>query len=165
MNVRRFAQDGGHVLGRLLGCADRQLTLGDDAAAILAEADKTYDDFIVAAQAFAKTFEGRDELDDEDDHARAPVKAEIAEARSVDLAREKIRSVIWANGYRFDYGWLKIPVLDSRGAPVQQRGVTAFPGLYFLGLHWMHTFGSGQLSYVGRDAAYLADHLKDVVKR
>jgi putative flavoprotein involved in K+ transport len=56
-------------------------------------------------------------------------------------------------------------VFGSQGAPVQHRGVTAFPGLYFLGLHWMHTFGSGLLSYVGRDATHIADHLENAAKR
>jgi putative flavoprotein involved in K+ transport len=67
--------------------------------------------------------------------------------------------VIWGTGYAFDFGWLKVPVLDERGAPIQQRGVTDCANLYFLGLHWMHTFKSGVLFGVGDDAAYLADHI------
>jgi putative flavoprotein involved in K+ transport len=87
-------------------------------------------------------------------------------ARTVDLAGENVSSLIWATGYRFDYDWLKVLVLGSRGAPIQHRGVTAAHGLYFLGLHWMHTFGSGLLfSYVGRDAAHVADHVKHTAKR
>ena len=43
--------------------------------------------------------------------------------------------------------------------PVQRRGVTQQPGLYFLGLHWMHTIKSGRLSGVGNDAEYLAEHI------
>ena len=37
--------------------------------------------------------------------------------------------------------------------------MTAVPGLYFLGLPWLHTWGSGRLSGVGRDAAHLAEHI------
>jgi putative flavoprotein involved in K+ transport len=55
--------------------------------------------------------------------------------------------------------WLKAPVLSERGAPVQERGVTACANLYFLGLHWMHTFKSGVIFGVGDDAAYLADRM------
>jgi putative flavoprotein involved in K+ transport len=62
-------------------------------------------------------------------------------------------------GYGFNYDWVKLPILDAKGAPVQQRGVTACPGVYFLGLHWMHTFRSAILAFMGRDAAYLADHI------
>ena len=54
---------------------------------------------------------------------------------------------------------MKLPIVDAKGVPVQQRGVTACPGVYFLGLHWMHTFRSAILPFVGRDASYLADHI------
>ena len=65
-------------------------------------------------------------------------------------------SVIWATGFRPDFSWIDAPVLDERGAPVQRRGITAVPGLYFLGLSWLHTRGSALVGWVGRDAAWLA---------
>jgi len=142
MDVRRFARNGGRVLGRLLASSDGQLATGDDAAEILGEADKTYDEFISAARISAARFESSGELDPDDHRPPAPVVMEIDGIRTVDLAAEGISSVIWATGYRFDYGWIEIPVFGSQGAPIQQRGVTASPGLYFIGLHWMHTFGS-----------------------
>jgi putative flavoprotein involved in K+ transport len=165
MNVRRFARDGGRVLGRLLGCSGGHLAAGEDAARILAEADQTYDEFMSAAKSRAKELESSGDLDEDDHHTSAPIAVKIDGARTVDLTAENISSVIWATGYRFDYDWLQVPVLGSQGAPIQHRGVTASHGLYFLGLHWMHTFGSGLLSYVGRDAAYIADHLKHIAKR
>jgi putative flavoprotein involved in K+ transport len=54
---------------------------------------------------------------------------------------------------------VKIQVFDERGHPSQRRGLTDRPGLYFLGLHWMHTFKSGLFSGVGNDAEYLADQM------
>jgi putative flavoprotein involved in K+ transport len=75
---------------------------------------------------------------------------------SLDLVGENIATIIWATGYTYDFDWVKIPVFDERGRPVQQRGVTHLPGLYFLGLHWMHTFKSGLFAGVGSDAEYLA---------
>jgi len=50
-------------------------------------------------------------------------------------------------------------VLDAQGRPLQQRGISPVPGLYFLGPHWMHTIKSGLLCGVGGDAEYLADHI------
>lgn len=61
----------------------------------------------------------------------------IDDRRELKLRDENITSVVWAAGYRFSYEWLDLPILDSKGAPVQERGVTACPGVYFLGLHWM----------------------------
>ncbi|MER9680289.1 NAD(P)/FAD-dependent oxidoreductase [Mesorhizobium sp. M0184] len=156
MNVRRFARDGGTVLGRVLGCADGKLLVAGDASQILAEADRSYDDFVSAAEALAEKPEVADHISDGNERSATPILAEVGGARSVDISGENVSSVIWGTGYLFDYNWIDLPIFDSRGAPVQQRGVTAFPGLYFLGLHWMHTFGSGLLSYVGRDAAHIA---------
>lgn len=65
-------------------------------------------------------------------------------------------SVVWATGFRPDFGWIDAPVLDARGIPMHRRGVTAAPGLYVLGLSWLHTRGSALIGWVGRDAEYLA---------
>ena len=67
-----------------------------------------------------------------------------------------VSNVVWATGYRQEFGWVKSPVFDGRGRPVHRRGVTASPGLYFLGLRWLHTTGSALLGFVGRDARYIA---------
>jgi putative flavoprotein involved in K+ transport len=75
------------------------------------------------------------------------------------LQAAEISTVIWSTGYSFDFGWVKLPILDEIGAPIQQRVVTSVPNAYFLGLHWMHTFKSGVLFGVGEDAQYLADRI------
>jgi putative flavoprotein involved in K+ transport len=77
----------------------------------------------------------------------------------LDLDQAGIKSVIYATGFHFDFGWIDLPVFDARGYPRYERGVTEIPGLYFVGLHWMHTQGSGLFYQVGRDAKYVVDHL------
>jgi putative flavoprotein involved in K+ transport len=86
-------------------------------------------------------------------------QAQIAE---VDIEAAGISAVIWAIGYRFDFGLVKLPVTDGDGFPVQQRGVTAYPGLYFVGMPWLHTQKSGLLVGVGDDAAHVAAHIAGV---
>jgi putative flavoprotein involved in K+ transport len=54
---------------------------------------------------------------------------------------------------------VQLPIFDSRGAPAQYRGATALPGLYFLGLPWMHKSKSSFLYGVGEDAAYIASRI------
>ena len=76
-----------------------------------------------------------------------------------DGARHRVDAVVWATGFRPHYPWLRVPVLDDRGAPVHHEGVTAWPGLYFLGLGWQRTRGSAVLGWVGRDAEVRADRL------
>jgi putative flavoprotein involved in K+ transport len=99
------------------------------------------------------------DLAEEETAESATLPITVAEVQSLDLRRENIASIIWATGYDYDYDWLHLPVFDARCRPLQQRGVTPVPGLYFLGLHWMHTFRSGLFSGVGRDAAYLAEYM------
>jgi putative flavoprotein involved in K+ transport len=68
-------------------------------------------------------------------------------------------AVIWATGFRLDHAWIELPVFDERGDVVHERGVTASPGLYFLGLPWQHTRGSALLGWVKDDAEHLAQRI------
>ena len=65
-------------------------------------------------------------------------------------------TIIWATGFRVDHSWIDVPVFDERGRVVHRRGVTDSPGLYFLGLSWMHTRGSALIGWVKDDAEHLA---------
>jgi len=83
-----------------------------------------------------------------------------ADGKTVEAA-----AVVWATGFRADFGFVELPVLDGRGRPVHVRGVTAEAGLYFLGLPWQHTRGSALIGWVGRDAAYLADRIAERARK
>jgi putative flavoprotein involved in K+ transport len=156
IDVRRFAADGVAVCGRLTGVSDGSVSLGDDAEEILAFSDKAFTDFKRVADDFART--ANIALPEEDSDP-LPEPAPLRSASTLDLKAANITSVIWSTGYAFDFPWLKVPVFDECGTPVQQRGVTDCANLYFLGLHWMHTFKSGVVFGVGDDAAYLADQI------
>jgi putative flavoprotein involved in K+ transport len=84
---------------------------------------------------------------------------------TLSIREAGITSVIWSTGYSYDYDWVHARCLDGLGQPLQQRGVAQVPGLYFLGLHWMHTFKSGTFLGIGDDAAYVMDHLVTHVLR
>ena len=81
------------------------------------------------------------------------------EPTEIDLAATGITTVIYATGFHFDFGWIDLPVFDGRVYPRYRRGITDLPGLYFVGLHWMHTQGSGLFYGVGRDAEYVIGSL------
>lgn len=76
-----------------------------------------------------------------------------------DGARVEPDAVVWATGFGQDHGFVDVPVFDDAGRPVHRRGVTAAPGLYFLGLPWLHTRGSALLGWVEHDAEHLAAHI------
>lgn len=82
-----------------------------------------------------------------------------AEARFSDGSRLAPSAVIWATGFALDHSPVQIPVFDPHGGVVHKRGVTASPGLYFLGLPWQHTRGSALLGWVKDDAEHLVQHI------
>lgn len=78
----------------------------------------------------------------------------LADGRVVDVA-----NVIWSTGYSPGLSWIELPIMDG-GYPRQERGVVAEePGLYFVGQKFMYAASSATLPGVGRDAAYVANHL------
>jgi putative flavoprotein involved in K+ transport len=158
VNVRSLAAAGVEVAGRTVGTAEGSVVFDDTANSVLNAADKAYIDFVSLARRLAATEVG-EELTEDDDSEIDRTPAAIESLRSIDLVRMKVGAIIWATGYAYDYDWVHVPVIDSRGRPVQQRGVSEHPGVYFLGLHWMHTFRSGLFSGVGADAEYIADHM------
>jgi putative flavoprotein involved in K+ transport len=68
-------------------------------------------------------------------------------------------AVMWATGFRANYSWIDLPVFDDLGRVRHRRGVTDAPGLYFLGLSWLHTRGSALIGWVKDDAEYLSHHI------
>ncbi len=89
----------------------------------------------------------------------SPVWEPPADPEALRLADAALGAVIWCTGYRTDFGWVDLPVFTGSGYPSHERGVSTVPGLQFLGLSWLHTWGSGRLSGVGRDAEHLADRI------
>jgi len=70
-----------------------------------------------------------------------------------------ISTVIWATGYRADYSWLDLPVLDRKGRIRHDGGVLSAPGMYVMGLPFMRRRKSSFIDGAGDDAADLAAHL------
>ena len=77
----------------------------------------------------------------------------------LDFAAAGVTSIIWAIGFAFDYTWLQVDAFDENGRPKHQRGVSAEPGIYFLGLPWLSRRGSSFIWGVWHDAKYLADQI------
>ncbi len=87
--------------------------------------------------------------------ATAATGSTVTFADGADL---EVNAVIWATGFDRDHAWIHAPVFDDEGGIAHRRGVTASPGLYFLGMPWQHTRGSALLGWVKHDAAQIARH-------
>jgi putative flavoprotein involved in K+ transport len=83
-------------------------------------------------------------------------------ARFADGSTSAVDAVVWATGFRSDHTWIGVPDVFGRdGSIAHHRGVTPSPGLYVLGLSWLHTRGSALLGWVKDDADYLADVISE----
>jgi putative flavoprotein involved in K+ transport len=86
-----------------------------------------------------------------------------AEGRTIRFKNSReleVDAVVWATGFRSDYSWIRVPVLDERGMPSHRRGVTDAGGLYFLGMHNQYSRGSSLLGFVKDDASYVVKELR-----
>jgi putative flavoprotein involved in K+ transport len=77
----------------------------------------------------------------------------------LDLGSGEIAAIVWATGFRPDYGWLDVPVVDAKGQLDHEGGVVASPGLYALGLPVLRRRKSTFLSGIEDDAREVIDHL------
>jgi len=152
LNLHQFARDGVILLGRIQGAHRGKLTLAPDLKENLAKSDKFRADLLKRIDDYIEKA-GLDVPPAALPELRDGYDAEVI--TELDVQSAGITSVIWATGYRFDFSLVQLPVVDADGYPVQKRGVTGFPGLYFVGLPWLHTSGSGVFGGVGDDAAFI----------
>jgi len=162
INLHQFARDGVTLLGRIQGVSDGTISLASDLRENLARADKAEADFVkhvdeyIAKSAIDAPEEVLPNLKD---------GYNTEEMRELDLRASNITAVIWATGYSFDFSLVRLPILDSDGYPVQKRGITDYPGLYFVGLPWLHNAKSGLLFGTAQDAAYIASAINEEADR
>ncbi len=157
VDLRQMAHDGIRLHGKVLGVEGGLFRLAGDLAATL----DGIDDVCRAEMEGIDKFIEKNGLDDPVEEGVPANWQPEPEPALFDLADAVVSTVIYATGFHFDFGWIDLPVFDGRGYPRYTRGVTEMPGLYFCGLHWMQTQGSGLFYGVGEDAEYVVGHLLD----
>ncbi len=153
VDLRRMAADGAlRLVGRFDGAFDGTAHFRADLGENLAYADGNFDSglrrlceaFIAAAPA------------DYPAHEPDSVSFEPPEVTELDLAAEGVSTVLWSSGYRPASDWIRLPVLDDAGLPIQEAGSTPVDGLSFIGTPWLVDMGSANLVGLVRDAAAIA---------
>ncbi len=156
IDLRRFAVEGMALHGTLSGMQAGLASFADDLAANLDDADRTNEsikrsiDVWLEQQAIEAPIEPG---------YVPPWQPPAGVPATLDLAAAGIGSIVWCIGFRPNYRWIDVPAFDGAGRPAHVRGVSPQPGFYFLGLPWLHSWGSGRFSGIGRDAAYLAERI------
>jgi putative flavoprotein involved in K+ transport len=156
LNLHQFARDGVTLLGRLEAIDGGIVKLKGDLHDNLAAADRAEAEFVKAVDAYVASI-GMSAPEETLPLLRDGFDQEVL--TELDLAAAGISNVIWATGYAFDFSMIGLPVVDGDGFPIQTRGVSAFPGLFFVGLPWLHNAKSGLIFGVGEDALYIADRI------
>ncbi len=160
ISLQDLARQGAVILGRALDLEADTLVLSDEAASNVRFAD-----------AFSK--QKKDEIDAyleraripppplEDDPADTPDPEArcISPLRRVNLREARVSAVVWATGFTPDFSWIDLPVADAEGTPIHQRGVSQVRGLYFIGLPWLSSRGSGIIYGIEPDAQYIAGEI------
>jgi len=153
IDLRSFALEGMYLYGRMKTVSGTTIEFEnnlkqnlDHADAVAESIKKTIDAFIEKHQIEAPV-----------EPVYHPVWEPEEEVRSLDY--QNVEAIVWCTGYQSDFRWIEIPVFDGKGYPGHERGVTQVWGLYFLGLPWLYTWGSGRFSGIARDAYYLADYI------
>lgn len=155
IDLRAFATQGMRLYGRLTAVTGTDLRFAPDLEKNLDHADAVSESIKDSIDSYIDAHR----IEAPPEPRYTPVWTPDREPAALDLGDTGITSVIWGTGFGRDDRWIEVPVFDGRGYPTHDRGVTSSPGLYFLGLPWQHTWGSGRLSGVARDAAYLTERI------
>ena len=159
VDFRHLAMQGMTLVGRTESFKDGVMHFATDLADNLAQGDANTLSVLDEADAYV----ARNGLDlPEEPEARKfepDPQCVTSPVLELNLAEAGITSIVWATGFAVDYSWLKVDAFDEKGKPKHQRGISAEPGVYFLGLPWLSRRASSFIWGVWHDAKFLADHI------
>jgi putative flavoprotein involved in K+ transport len=153
IDLRKFALEGMRLYGRMIDADHTALSFAGDLTRNLDHADAVSEGIKDSIDAFIAA-EG---LDAPQEPRYRPVWEPANVPQSLSL--RGIGAIVWSTGFDRDDCWIRVPVFDGRGYPTHKRGVTSVQGLYFVGLPWQHTWGSGRFGGVADDAEYIVDRI------
>jgi putative flavoprotein involved in K+ transport len=158
LDLSTLAQRGVRICGRVADASSTRVWFADNLAGSLRAADtklqrllRRIDTYVAANPALGSV--------QAQAHPQPIDPSGMGSNAVLDLVAEGISTVIWATGFRRDYRWLHVPVLDARSELIHTRGITPAQGVYALGLGFQHTRKSSFIDGVGADADYVARHI------
>ncbi len=156
MDFRRLAGLGVTLLGRAGAYGNGVLEIADDLRTNVENGDRNYLSVLDEADAYA-TAQGLDLPEDPMARSLLPLPECVTRPTlALDLKAAGITTVIWATGFRLDFGWIDLDIFQPDGRPRHRDGVSEVPGLYFVGLPWLSCRGSAFIWGAWKDAERLA---------
>jgi putative flavoprotein involved in K+ transport len=167
LDLNMLSERGVDIVGRLVGVNDGKAQFSGSLPNHCAMADLKLGRLLKTIDAWAEQSGKSSEVTAPERFA--PTFVAEAPPLSLDLTSGRIGTVIWATGFRPDYGWLHVPALDHKGGLRHDGGIVAVPGLYVLGLNFMRrrksSFMHGAEDDVRDLGAHLATYLRDSAYR
>jgi putative flavoprotein involved in K+ transport len=157
IDLNALSSIGVKIVGRLAGIQDGKAQFSGSLRNVCALADLKMQRLLDIIDAWA-TEQG---LDGEVGPAQRFDATYVEESPPLlhNLAGGKLKTIIWATGYRPDYSWLDVPVFDHKGQVRHDGGIAEAPGMYLLGLPFLRRRNSSLIDGVGNDARELSEHL------
>ena len=156
LDLNALTRLGVRLVGRLAGVRDGTLQFSGSLANLCALADLKLGRLLETFDSWADATGFRDCGPAERFEA---TELPASPPLTLDLRRGGIRSVVWATGYRPDLSWLDVPVFDRKGRITHDGGMTAWPGLYVIGMPFLRRRKSTLIDGAAADARDLTDHL------
>ena len=156
INLHALAQDGMTLVGHVRGAKHSTILVAPDLYDNLETADNFERDLTKMIDGYVEEHGLNVPTEDLQELRDGYAQKAIAE---LDLNGEGITTIIWATGYAFDYSFVKLPIFDQDGFPIQSSGVTKYPGLYFVGIPWMPSEKTGTLLGVDESASHIASQI------
>jgi putative flavoprotein involved in K+ transport len=153
LHFRTLHAMGVELVGRFLGAEGTALRFADDLAASVDFGDARWAELRGVIDAYC----ARTGIPTPAYPIPPPMRIETR--TELDISRDEIGTVIWTTGYRPDYAWVRFPVFDEMGFPIQTDGCSSVPGRYFVGVHWMRKNKSSILYGVGEDAKVVVNQI------
>ncbi len=158
LDLNALTDQGVRLVGRLAGIADGRAQLSGSLRNLCNLADLKMGRLLDTIDLWVR--ENGLEGDIDPPQRFAPTRVDKSPPLGIDFEKDRIRTIIWATGYRPDYSWLHARVLDRRGRLRHDAGVVeGAPGLYRIGLNMLRRRKSSFIHGAEDDARDLTDHL------
>jgi putative flavoprotein involved in K+ transport len=163
LDLDSLAAAGVELVGRWAALRDGRALFSGGLRNVCSLADLKLERLLDAFDEWAQT-DGRNADVDAPERC-APTQVPRSPRLQLDLRRGEIRTIVWATGFRPDYRWLDVPVVDAKGQLRHDGGVVESPGLYALGLPVLRRRKSTFIHGIEDDAREVIDHLAAFLAR
>lgn len=160
VSLQCLADKGAVIMGSLSSIEGDSIIVKDDAAAHIQFADgfsrriKDDIDTYLERNGIKAPPPENDPADVPDPDSRSASKLQ-----KINIRGKNISTIIWATGFKGNFNWLNLPVIDDEGNPIHQRGISPVEGLYFMGFPWLSSRKSGIIYGIEEDARFIADEI------